>query len=371
MSGQYPGGYNNAISGHRGQFNAQQQQQQQQMMNQLQMGGPGGMMSMGYNQGGMMQQQQQVSPMQGMSGPTSGGIGVMNPVGMQSPSHVQQQLMQQQQIQMQQQQQQMGPQMGMVNQPGMSPQVMLQQQQQQQQQQLQQAQMHQNVNMQQSQQIQNSSGAAANMIMMAQQQTQQQQQQQQQQSQMQQQAQQAQTQQQMPQGSGSQGSQQPANNIMSISQQPHKEINIVALSRVGQETVQDITSRFQEIFTALKVIQPTANRDNSTVKKVQEHFRTIRLLFKRMRLIYERCNDGCLGYPQGMEYTTVESLIPFKDEPEHRLEATQCEEYRKALQENQELIDTVKLKNRQLREIIDRTRIIVWEINTMLSMRKS
>uniref|UniRef100_A0A1B0FN33 Mediator of RNA polymerase II transcription subunit 30 n=1 Tax=Glossina morsitans morsitans TaxID=37546 RepID=A0A1B0FN33_GLOMM len=267
MSGQYPGGYNNAISGHRGQFNAQQQQQQQQMMNQLQMGGPGGMMSMGYNQGGMMQQQQQVSPMQGMSGPTSGGIGVMNP-GMQSPSHVQQQLMQQQQIQMQQQQQQMGPQMGM-------------------------------------------------------------------------------------------------------SPQPHKEINIVALSRVGQETVQDITSRFQEIFTALKVIQPTANRDNSTVKKVQEHFRTIRLLFKRMRLIYERCNDGCLGYPQGMEYTTVESLIPFKDEPEHRLEATQCEEYRKALQENQELIDTVKLKNRQLREIIDRTRIIVWEINTMLSMRKS
>ncbi|KAI9582781.1 hypothetical protein GQX74_011998 [Glossina fuscipes] len=248
MSGQYPGGYNNAISGHRGQFNAQQQQQQQQqqMMNQLQMGG----------------QQQGIGP------------GVMNPVGMQSPSHVQQQLMQQQQIQMQQQQQQMGPQMGMVNQPGLSP------------------------------------------------------------------------------------------------QQPHKEINIVALSRVGQETVQDITSRFQEIFTALKVIQPTANRDNSTVKKVQEHFRTIRLLFKRMRLIYERCNDG---YPQGMEYTTVESLIPFKDEPEHRLglEATQCEEYRKALQENQELIDTVKLKNRQLREIIDRTRIIVWEINTMLSMRKS
>uniref|UniRef100_A0A1B0AAP8 Mediator of RNA polymerase II transcription subunit 30 n=1 Tax=Glossina pallidipes TaxID=7398 RepID=A0A1B0AAP8_GLOPL len=204
MSGQYPGGYNNAIGGHRGQFNAQQQQQQQQMMNQLQMGGPGGMMSMGYNQGGMMQQQQQVSPMQGMSGPTSGGIGVMNP-GMQSPSHVQQQLMQQQQIQMQQQQQQMGPQMGMVNQPGMSPQL---------------------------------------------------------------------------------------------------RVNIIA-----------VTHR--------------------------------------------------------MEYTTVESLIPFKDEPEHRLEATQCEEYRKALQENQELIDTVKLKNRQLREIIDRTRIIVWEINTMLSMRKS
>lgn len=73
-----------------------------------------------------------------------------------------------------------------------------------------------------------------------------------------------------------------------------------------------------------------------------------------------------------MEYTHVESLIPYKDETEHRnLEGTQCEEYRKALQENQELIETVKLKNRQLREIIERTRIIVWEINTMLSMRRS
>ncbi|XP_037948272.1 mediator of RNA polymerase II transcription subunit 30 [Teleopsis dalmanni] len=147
-----------------------------------------------------------------------------------------------------------------------------------------------------------------------------------------------------------------------------KEINIVSLSRLGQETVQDIASRFQEIFGALKIIQPTANRDEITVKKVQEHFRTIRLLFKRVRIIYEKCNDG---YSQGMEYAHVESLIPYKDEPEHRNEATQCEEYRKALQENQELIETVKLKNRQLREIIDRTRIIIWEINTMLNMRRS
>lgn len=101
---------------------------------------------------------------------------------------------------------------------------------------------------------------------------------------------------QVPQQQQQQQQPQTSNNMLSISQQPHKEINIVTLSRVGQETVQDITSRFQEIFTALKVIQPTASRDNGTVKKVQEHFRTIRLLFKRMRLIYERCSDG---YPQG------------------------------------------------------------------------
>ncbi|CAD7092622.1 unnamed protein product [Hermetia illucens] len=148
-----------------------------------------------------------------------------------------------------------------------------------------------------------------------------------------------------------------------------KEINPINLTRLGQETVQDITMRFQEIFSALKTIQPTSgNRENSTEKKVQEYFRTIRLLFKRIRIIYEKSNDGC---SQGMEFTHVESLIPYKDEPDHRTDTSQCEEYKKALQENRELIETVMLKNKQLREIIDRTRIIIWEINTMLSMRRS
>ncbi|KAH8415707.1 hypothetical protein KR222_010648 [Zaprionus bogoriensis] len=156
------------------------------------------------------------------------------------------------------------------------------------------------------------------------------------------------------------------NNMLAISQpNTHKEINIVQLSRLGQETVQDIASRFQEVFSALKNIQPTSHRDNNTEKKVQEYFRTIRLLFKRVRIIYEKCNDA------GMDYRNAESLIPYRDEPDPRIEPSQCDEYRKVLQENQELIETVKLKNRQLREIIDRTRIIIWEINTMLAMRRS
>ncbi|EDV96068.1 mediator of RNA polymerase II transcription subunit 30 [Drosophila grimshawi] len=167
-------------------------------------------------------------------------------------------------------------------------------------------------------------------------------------------------------GAGAAGGPGGGNNMLAISQpNPHKEINIVQLSRLGQETVQDIASRFQEVFSALKNIQPTSHRDNNTEKKVQEYFRTIRLLFKRVRIIYEKCNDA------GMDYMNAESLIPYRDEPDPRIEPSQCDEYRKVLQENQELIETVKLKNRQLREIIDRTRIIIWEINTMLAMRRS
>jgi len=38
--------------------------------------------------------------------------------------------------------------------------------------------------------------------------------------------------------------------------------------------------------------------------KVQEQLRTIRILFKRLRLIYEKCNDN--NQLQGMEYTHIE-----------------------------------------------------------------
>uniref|UniRef100_A0A1L8DFS5 Mediator of RNA polymerase II transcription subunit 30 n=1 Tax=Nyssomyia neivai TaxID=330878 RepID=A0A1L8DFS5_9DIPT len=147
------------------------------------------------------------------------------------------------------------------------------------------------------------------------------------------------------------------------------QFNIVSLCKFGQETVQDIVSRFQEVFQALRVsTPPNGTATGSTEKKVQEQFRTIRLLFKRVRILYDKCNDSC---QQGMEYTHVESLIPLKDEPDHKPSVAQSEEYQKALQDNRELLETVMLKNKQLREVIDRIRIIIWEINTMLSMRKS
>lgn len=73
----------------------------------------------------------------------------------------------------------------------------------------------------------------------------------------------------------------------------------------------------------------------------------------------------------GMDHTNIESLIPLKDDDDIKPEPTHSEEYKKYLQENRELTEAITLKNKQLREIIDRIRIIIWEINTMLSMRRS
>lgn len=104
-------------------------------------------------------------------------------------------------------------------------------------------------------------------------------------------------------------------------QQQHQNLNVIYLCRYGQETVQDIVSRFQEVFQTLKSVQPPIGAPNNNSKlffisnqlhicntnlqqlnlldlaptpndkKVTEQFRTIRLLFRRLRLIFERCND--------------------------------------------------------------------------------
>lgn len=73
----------------------------------------------------------------------------------------------------------------------------------------------------------------------------------------------------------------------------------------------------------------------------------------------------------GIENINIESLLPFKDEADNKPEPVHSDEYKKLLQENRELTEAVTLKNKQLREIIDRIRIIIWEINTMLNMRRS
>lgn len=113
----------------------------------------------------------------------------------------------------------------------------------------------------------------------------------------------------------------------------------------------------------------SANVSNEKKMKVQEQLRTIRVLFKRLRLIYEKCNENC--QLQGMEYTHIESLIAFKDEidPKHD-EKKNSEACRLACEESKEVMEQVVLKNKQLKEVIDHLRRIIWEINTMLAMRR-
>ncbi|XP_034947920.1 mediator of RNA polymerase II transcription subunit 30-like [Chelonus insularis] len=159
-------------------------------------------------------------------------------------------------------------------------------------------------------------------------------------------------------------------------QQQNKEVNTVSLCKFGQETVQEIVNRTIELFQTLKVLQPPngttqgANVANEKKTKVQDQLRMVKILFRRLRLIYEKCNENC--QLQGMEYTHIESLIPLKEEWDMKSDEKKTSEaYRLACEESKEIIEQVISKNRHLKEIIDHLRRIISEINTMLHMRRS
>uniref|UniRef100_A0A3B3WUL2 Mediator of RNA polymerase II transcription subunit 30 n=1 Tax=Poecilia mexicana TaxID=48701 RepID=A0A3B3WUL2_9TELE len=74
-----------------------------------------------------------------------------------------------------------------------------------------------------------------------------------------------------------------------------REISPVFLCRIGQETVQDIVTRTMEIFQITRATQlPNGVTQSHAVYqdrfgKLQEHLRQLALLFRKLRLLYERC----------------------------------------------------------------------------------
>lgn len=154
------------------------------------------------------------------------------------------------------------------------------------------------------------------------------------------------------------------------------DINTAALCRYGMEVVQEIVSRMTEVFTLLKALQPPngtapgANLCNDRKNKIQEILIHIKQNFKRLGMIYTRCNEN--AQLQGMEYMHIESLIPLRDEWDQKAdERKMSESYRMACEERREIMEQVLLKNKHLKEVIDSMRRIIWEINSMLCMRRS
>merc|ERR1719445_1227897 len=160
-----------------------------------------------------------------------------------------------------------------------------------------------------------------------------------------------------------------------------KEVNTSTVCRIGQETVEEIVSRTQEVFSILKSLQPpvgsysaqTQQHDKSTLEKqtrLQDVLKGIGMLFKRLRVCWDKCQENT----GGMDFLPIESLIPLKDEHDMgrtELEKKRGDSYKAALEEHNELMQQITLKNRHLKDIIDQMRNIIWEINTMLAMRKS
>ncbi|KAG9279904.1 mediator of RNA polymerase II transcription subunit 30-like [Astyanax mexicanus] len=148
-----------------------------------------------------------------------------------------------------------------------------------------------------------------------------------------------------------------------------REISPVFLCRIGQETVQDIVTRTMEIFQITRATQlPNGVTQSQAVYqdrfgKLQEHLRQLTLLFRKLRLLYERCvemTSDLQESPTELVPYAGEEVVPVKVEP--------CSSA--VSQDRQEVLEKVRQKNQEMKVLMDQMRNLLWDINAMLTMRK-
>ncbi|KAM8883579.1 mediator of RNA polymerase II transcription subunit 30 isoform 1-T1 [Synchiropus picturatus] len=154
--------------------------------------------------------------------------------------------------------------------------------------------------------------------------------------------------------------------------QAARDVNTATLCRIGQEAVQDIVLRTMEIFQLLRNMQlpngvtyhPNTHQDR--LGKLQEHLKMLSMLFRKLRLVYDKCTENC----SGLDPILPEQLIPFVEDDKHEDRSTS--QGRQTAEERREVLEVtkkLKQKNQQLKQIMDQLRNLIWEINSMLAVR--
>ncbi|CAL1537416.1 unnamed protein product [Lymnaea stagnalis] len=161
----------------------------------------------------------------------------------------------------------------------------------------------------------------------------------------------------------------PAPQMMS----PTKD-NIVNICRFGQEIVHDILSRAQDVFNLLQSrnmqlpnnVTFHGNQYTERKGKLGEQLQQIGMNFKRLRHCYSKVNETC----DQIEMPSEQELIPYVGKEVERSQ-NYSDVYHYVVDQHRDMVEQVRLKNQQLKEVIDSMRSIIWEINTMITMRKT
>ncbi|XP_026087730.1 mediator of RNA polymerase II transcription subunit 30-like isoform X1 [Carassius auratus] len=159
--------------------------------------------------------------------------------------------------------------------------------------------------------------------------------------------------------------------------QAARDVNTASLCRIGQETVQDIVLRTMEIFQLLRNMQlpngvtyhPNTHQDR--LGKLQEHLRMLSVLFRKLRLVYDKCNENCAGLDPVPPEVRLQ-LIPYVEDESSKMDDRMASQMRATSEERREVLEVnkkLKQKNQQLKMIMDQLRNLIWEINSMLAVR--
>lgn len=148
-----------------------------------------------------------------------------------------------------------------------------------------------------------------------------------------------------------------------------REISPVFLCRIGQETVQDIVTRTMEIFQITRATQlPNGVTQSQAMYqdrfgKLQEHLRQLALLFRKLRLLYERCVE----MTSDLQEAPAE-LVPYVGEELMSVKVESCSPA--IIQERKEVLEKVRQKNQEMKTLMDQMRNLLWDVNAMLTLRK-
>ncbi|XP_060798974.1 mediator of RNA polymerase II transcription subunit 30-like [Neoarius graeffei] len=148
-----------------------------------------------------------------------------------------------------------------------------------------------------------------------------------------------------------------------------REISPVFLCRIGQDTVQDIVTRTMEIFQITRATQLPNGVTQSQAAyqdrfgKLQEHLRQLTLLFRKLRLLYERCVE----MTSDLQESPAE-LVPYVGEEMAPVRVEPCSPA--VTQDKKEVLEKVRQKNQEMKVLMDQMRNLLWDINAMLTMRK-
>ncbi|XP_053719226.1 mediator of RNA polymerase II transcription subunit 30 isoform X2 [Synchiropus splendidus] len=124
--------------------------------------------------------------------------------------------------------------------------------------------------------------------------------------------------------------------------QAARDVNTATLCRIGQEAVQDIVLRTMEIFQLLRNMQlpngvtyhPNTHQDR--LGKLQEHLKMLSMLFRKLRLVYDKCTENC----SGLDPILPEQLIPFVEDDKHEDRSTS--QGRQTAEERREVLEVTK-----------------------------
>ncbi|KAF6023677.1 MED30 [Bugula neritina] len=160
----------------------------------------------------------------------------------------------------------------------------------------------------------------------------------------------------------------------------NKDLNLARHCRLGQDYVHEIVQKAADVFQNLKGTQlPNHLATNHATyndrkKNLQESLKTVIDHFRRLKVVYNTVEN----VSQTMDLKPAKELIPFVDErpstdkAESSMEVdSQSESYKMVLAEHSTLTEQLKMKNVQLKEIIDQLRNLLWEINTTMSLKNS